>query len=42
MRRVGKGALCAVPTIHPESLSLMVGTLRFAYPAFFARKGFSN
>jgi hypothetical protein len=29
---VGKGALCAVPTIYPVA-PWMVGTLRFAHPS---------
>jgi hypothetical protein len=40
---VGKGALCAVPTIYHRSRLEMVGTLRFAQPTgceliCFARK----
>jgi hypothetical protein len=36
MRWVGKGALCAVPTIYPDRI-LMVGTLRFAHPCISAK-----
>jgi len=35
IRRVGKGALRAVPTIHPVA-RLMVGTLRFAHPTILS------
>src|SRR5258708_31206485 len=36
-RKVGKGALRAVPTIYPDRY-LVVGTLRFAYPTIRSMK----